>query len=918
MKSLSDEIDDYENTVRNMKRYTNPADTKWYSLEIRETLDRLHVDAQTGLAENDVIERMNHFGPNRLTGTKPVSGLVRFVRHFNDILIYILFAATIISLFLGKYLDAVVILGVAVINAVIGFIQENKAEKAIEDLKSLLAPQAKVMRGGNRLEIDAVELTVGDLVILEPGDRVPADLRLIRTDHLKIEEAALTGESLPSEKSTDALSAETMLGDRVNMAFSGTSVASGTGRGIVVAIGNLTEIGKINQMMADVKKVTTPLLKQTGEFGKTIAVLTVTAAALLYVYGFVIKGYEPVSLLMAVIALAVAAIPEGLPAILSIILAVGVQNMARRNATIRNLPSVETLGAVSVICSDKTGTLTKNEMTVQRIVTHDGFYCVSGTGYSPVGDVKKDGRHIDFNEERALKKLLLCGDLCNESSLSRSDDGIWKVNGDPTEGALIAAFLKADIDHAEPPRLATIPFDSQYKYMATLVEEKDENTVYIKGAPDRLLNMADKEFGEDGVTSLQRGYWEEKITELAGVGQRVLGLACKPVDGDTTVLEHKDVVEGIVFLGLVGIIDPPKEEAVEAVRICKEAGIRVKMITGDHVDTAKAIGAELGIGDGTQSLQGCAIDQMTDEELIKAAREIDVFARTSPEHKLELVEALQENKFLCAMTGDGVNDAPALRKADVGIAMGIKGTDVAKDAAEIVLVDDNFATIVAAVEEGRRVYDNLKKTILFILPTNGALSFLVLVSILSGMSMPLTPVLILWVNMVTSVTVSMALAFEKIEHGAMQRPPRLPREPLLGGYFIWRIIFVSLLIGGLTLVLDHLLMSRGVAQEEVMTVTLQTIVLAQAFYLFNCRSIGNFAFDKNFFTNKSVFLVTGFLLLLQLAITYIPQMNVIFGTTPICLYLWTWPVIIGCFVFIAVEIEKRVAGNRTLEKRTDL
>ncbi|MCL2347514.1 MAG: HAD-IC family P-type ATPase, partial [Planctomycetaceae bacterium] len=643
----------------------------------------------------------------------------------------------------------------------------------------------------------------------------------------------------------------------------------------------------------------------------TIAVLTVAVSALLYIYGYVVRGYEPGMLLMNVIALAVAAVPEGLPAILSIILAVGVQNMARRKATIRNLPSVETLGAVSVICSDKTGTLTKNEMTVQNIVTHDAVYCVSGTGYSPVGEIKNNGQNVDYDEVQALKKLLLCGDLCNDSSLSRTGDGAWKVNGDPTEGALIALFQKANIDHTEPPRIATLPFDSQYKYMATLVEEKEENTIYIKGAPDRLLKMAEKEFGRDGIQPFESGYWNEKMTELARTGQRVLGLACKPAGKGTTTIEHQDVNEGIVFLGLVGITDPPKEEAIEAVRICREAGIRVKMITGDHVDTARAIGAELGIGDGLQALRGCDIDQMTDEEMIGAVRETDVFARTSPEHKLKLVEALQENGAICAMTGDGVNDAPALRKADIGIAMGIKGTDVTKDAAEMVLVDDNFATIVAAVEEGRRVYDNLKKTILFILPTNGALGFLVFASILFGMSMPLTPVLILWVNMVTSVTISMALAFEKIEPGTMRRPPRSPNEPLLSGYFIWRIIFASLLIGGATLLLDQIISRHnGTSREEVMTITLQTIVLVQAFHLFNCRSIRNFAFDGNFFNNKSVFLVSGVLLLLQLAITYIPVMNLIFGTVPLRPVAWIWPLIICSGVLIAVEIEKWVVWRR--------
>lgn len=893
-----------------MKRYSDPTDTKWHSLEIQEILDRLHVDDHKGLDPNDVISRNKDFGLNQLPGTKRVGTLIRFFKHFNDILIFVLFAATIISGVLGHYLDAMVILGVAVINAILGFVQENKAEKAIEDLKDLLAPQAKVIRDGKRSDIDAVDLTIGDIIILEPGDRIPADLRVTRSDNLKIEEAALTGESIPCEKTSDTLNPETMLGDRINMAYSGTSITSGTGRGIVVAIGNQTEIGKINRMMTDITKVTTPLLNQTAQFGKTIAVLTMIVATLLYIYGLVVMGHEQAALIMAVISLAVAAIPEGLPAILSIILAVGVQSMARRKATIRNLPSVETLGAVSVICSDKTGTLTKNEMTVQQIVTRNDVYCVSGTGYSPVGEISSNGENVNYDKAPVLKKLLLCGDICNDSSLSQTEEGNWKVNGDPTEGALIAVFQKADIDHREPPRIATLPFDSQYKYMATLIEEINENVIYIKGAPDRLLNMAEKELGHDGIRSFDRGYWNEKMTDLARKGQRVLGLAYKPVGKEATSICHEDVSEGVVFLGLVGITDPPKPEAIKAVRVCHEAGIRVKMITGDHVDTARAIGAELGIGDGIQAVQGCDIDRMTDDEMIKAAWEIDVFARTSPEHKLELVEALQENGAICAMTGDGVNDAPALRKANIGIAMGIKGTDVTKDAAEMILVDDNFATIIAAVEEGRRVYDNLKKTILFILPTNGAVSFLVFASIIIGMAMPLTPVLILWVNMVSSVTISLALAFEKTEPDAMQRRPRSPNEPLLSGYFIWRIIFASLLIGSLTLLLDFVLLNQGRSRQEVMTITLQTIVFVQAFYLVNCRSIKNFAFQGNFFDNKFVFFAMGLLMAMQVAITYIPVMNMIFGTVPLSPFTWLWPLLTGCIVFCIIEIEKKVIGQR--------
>lgn len=894
-----------------MKRYTEPTEKKWFSLEIENIIDDLNSNLETGLPGTEASRRLETYGPNALPQRKSRHPLLRFLSHFNDILIYILLVAAVVSAALGHYLDAGVIILVAVVNALIGFVQENKAEKAIDDLKELLSPRAQVRRNGNREQCDADQLVPGDVVLLSPGDKIPADLRIFRADNLRIEEAALTGEAVPSEKVTHSLPENTMLGDRENMAFSGTTVTAGTGQGVIVATGIHTEIGKINRMMSEVDALTTPLLKQTSQFGKTISVAIVGVSVLLYVYGLLVMNNPPVELLMAVIALAVAVIPEGLPAILSIILAVGVRNMAARKATVRNLPSVETLGAVSVICSDKTGTLTKNEMTVRDVLVRDDEFHVTGNGYLPEGDVFKGDERVDFAQEPVLHELIICGDICNESTLAPDENGFWKVNGDPTEGALIALFQKADIDHTEPPRLSTIPFDSQYKYMATLVDAGNRNVIYIKGAPDRLFNMAEFEKTRDGETQFNRDTWVEKVTRLARSGQRVIGTAYKVVDKSVTTIGHEDIHDQIVFLGLVGIIDPPKEEAIEAVRVCKEAGIRVKMITGDHVETAKAIGLELGIGDGKNALQGCDIDAMSDEEIRRAVAEIDIFARTSPEHKLELVEALQENGNICAMTGDGVNDAPALRKADVGIAMGIKGTDVTKDAAEMVLVDDHFATIVGAVEEGRRVYDNLKKTILFILPTNGAVGFLVLTSILFGTKMPLTPLLILWVNMVVSVTVSLALAFETLEVDAMQRPPRRANEPLLSRYFLWRIGFVSLLIAALSLALDYWLHQQKADAATVTTITLQVVVFAQMFHLFNCRSIRNAMLDRNFFSNPFAFAVSGILVLLQLGITYIPVMNTVFGTVPIPLSAWAYPIVIGVIILVAVEVEKAIARRFT-------
>ena len=879
---------------------------KWHSLQIDEVFKKTGADVDNGLSDSEVTEKQKIFGKNILPEKKKENKIIRFLRHFHDILIYVLFVAAIITFFLAHYIDTIVILFVALVNASIGYFQESKAEKALDDIKKMLSLKAQVIRNGQRSEIDASELTTGDVVILSPGAKVPADLRLIQCADLKIEESPLTGESIASDKSIEPLAPDTMLGDRINLAFSGTTVRAGTGVGIVVGTGENTEIGKINLMISDVKKLTTPLLKQTAQFGKAVSVAILGGSAIIFLFGHFFRHYDTIELLMSVIGLAIAAIPEGLPAILSIILAIGVQNMAKRNAIIRTLPSVETLGSVSVICSDKTGTLTKNEMTVLTLDTHSGEFDVTGTGYEPKGDILFKGESVDFSIEPVLKELIMSFTICNDASLSQDDDGQWIVNGAPTEGALVTLFHKANIDHTPTPRLSTIPFDSQYKYMATLIEKENHNVIYIKGAPDKLLEMAEREICTEGETAFCKEYWDEKISGLAKRGQRIIGAAYKIVDKNITNITHDDIQDGIVLLGLAGIIDPPREEAIEAVRKCKEAGITVKMITGDHIDTARTIALQLGIGNGIDALQGKDLEIMTDEQMEEAVMKYDVFARTSPEHKLRLVTALQARDIICAMTGDGVNDAPALTKADVGIAMGIKGTEVTKDAAEMVLADDNFATIVSAVEEGRRVYDNLKKTILFVLPTNVAESLLIIASILFGTMLPLTPVQILWVNMVTSVTISLALAFEKIEPGAMKRPPRQSKTPLLSGYFIWRIFFVSTIIAGFTLLITNRLLSSGFDSDFVRTITLQTIVIAQMFHLFNSRTIRGNAFKENFFSNKAVSVVCLLLFVLQGAITYIPFMNHTFGTVPLGLTNWIYPFAVGIAVFLIVEVEKAI------------
>ncbi|WP_428898322.1 plasma-membrane calcium-translocating P-type ATPase [Parelusimicrobium proximum] len=898
--------------MRENLKYENK---NWYNLSIEDTVKDLATDLRHGLSQKEAQLRLEQFGRNVLPQGKKKSLLLAFLKQFHNILIYVLFAAAVVTAFMGHYVDTIVIILVAFINAVIGFSQERKAEKALENIKKMLSPKALVLRDNDRTEIDAANLVAGDIVFLNPGDKVPADLRLVKASNLKIIESALTGESVPSEKKPDTLKGDVMLGDRDNMAFSSTSVSSGTGIGIVSAVGKDTEIGKINQMLAEVEPVTTPLLKQINAFSTSVSVAIVVIAAVIFVFGFIFRSYETTELLLSVIGLAIAAIPEGLPAIVSIILAIGVQNMAKRKAIVRNMPAVETLGSVSVICTDKTGTLTKNEMTVKVLCTREYDFEVTGTGYAPEGDVLRDGEPVHLDKEPVLYRLLECFNTCNDANLGTDEDGHWTVNGDPTEGALVTAYRKIKDEHEFKDRLSTIPFDSEYKYMAVLIEGKDKNFILIKGAPDVLLKTCDTEETAEGTKPLDKEYWEQKVAEIAGKGQRTMGAAIKIVDKTVTEIHHQSEITegekcglncGVIFLGLAGIIDPPRDEATDAIKTCHTAGIRVKMITGDHITTALAIAKEMGIGDGTNGLQGKDIEAMSDDELKTAAWEYDVFARTSPEHKLRLVKALKARGAICAMTGDGVNDAPALKASDVGIAMGIKGTEVTKDAAEIVLTDDNFATIVNAVEEGRRVYDNLKKTILFILPTNGAEAFLIAASILFATLMPLTPVQILWVNMVTSVTISFALAFEPAERGVMNRPPRPEKSPLLSGYFIWRIAFLSVLIGGGTLWMNVRLLGLGISEDIVRSVTIQTIVFTQMFHLFNSRSVRSFAVNKDFFTNKAVFGVCIACVALQLAVAYVPFMNSVFGTVPLELTYWKYPLIAGAGVFIIVEIEKAV------------
>lgn len=883
----------------------------WHAHNSQDVLQHFGTDEQ-GLSQEEAQKRFAEFGSNRIETSQRSGPLVRLLRQFNNILIYILIAAAIGTAFLEHWVDTFVILAVVLINASIGFVQEGKAEQALDAIRNMLSPQAVVLRNGQRQTLEADELVPGDIVLLQAGDKVPADLRLIDTRSLRIEEAVLTGESVPVEKRTEPVATETDLGDRFSMAYSGTLVSFGRGRGVVVATGEKTEIGRISAMLSKVESISTPLLRQTAEFGRILSIIIIILSALIFAFGYWVRDYAAAEMFLAAVSLAVSTIPEGLPAIMTITLAIGVQKMARRNAIIRRLPAVETLGAVTTICSDKTGTLTRNEMTVQALVTADHEYQVSGGGYAPHGAIEHDGKIVELEQlEPALEQGLKGALLCNDSWLVEKE-GDWQVNGDPTEGALLAVAMKVGFDPQLEaglyPRTDLIPFESDHKFMATLHHDHEgHGYIFIKGAPERVLAMCQLQRTQAGDVAIDIDYWHQTMEKLADKGQRVLAIAVKKVSNQQLELNFSDVEEGAVLLNLFGIIDPPREEAIRAVAECHQAGIRVKMITGDHAATARAIGLQLGIGDGRTAITGHEIEQMDDKTLQSVVTKVDIFARTSPEHKLRLVEALQAQGHVTAMTGDGVNDAPALKRADVGISMGRKGTEASKEASEMVLADDNFASIARAVKEGRTVYNNIRKSILHMLPTNAGQSLTIIFAILLAHPLPLTPVQVLWVNMVTSVTLAMALAFEPTEPGVMKRHPRRPDMPLLSGLMLWRIPFVALLLWAGTFGHFVYMEMQGVIDEYARTIAINTLVAGQIFYLFNLRYIDQHVFSMDgLFGSKAMWIAVGTLVVLQLAFTYAPFMNTLFGTTPIAAEDWIRILLFGVLVFVLVELEKFV------------
>jgi cation-transporting ATPase F len=899
----------------------NPDVIFWHELSAAEVARLLEVDLAAGLSADEVSRRRQKSGFNRVSSRPATPNWLKWMRQFNQPLVYILLVAVGVTAFLGEWVDSSVIFGVVLINAVVGFLQEAKAEKAIEALAKMVATETTVRRNGRRLRIHSEQLVPGDVVLLQAGDRVPADLRLFQVRNLQADESALTGESLPVGKHADALARDTILADRKNLTYTGTLITSGEAAGVVWAIGDQTETGRISHLISSAVELSTPLTKKIAQFSRLVLWVIVGLAIATFALG-VARGEKPVEMFMAAVALAVGAIPEGLPAAVTIVLAIGVSRMAKRQAIIRKLPAVETLGSTTIICSDKTGTLTENQMTVQEILAGGRLYQVTGTGYEPAGEILFDTKSAILPEHPALAECLLAGVLCNASQLLR-EDGRLRVQGDPTEAALLVAAEKGGVIHADAhsrtPVIDTIPFESEHMFRATLHEAREGRVIYKIGALERLLERCTNALSDDGeLTTLDKDAVHRAAEAMAGRGLRVLAMSRREVESHHASLEHSHVTQGFTFLGLQAMMDPPRPAAIAAVQQCQRAGIAVKMITGDHLVTARAIAGKIGLKGRVEhgrlvALSGRELEALSDQELLSVAEQTAVFARVAPEQKLRLVKALQARGHVVAMTGDGVNDAPALKQADIGVAMGISGTDVAKGAAAMILTDDNFASIQAAVEEGRGVFDNLTKFIVWTLPTNAGEAMILLSAIVLGTQLPAVPVQLLWVNMMTSILLGLMLVFEPKEHDLMERPPRRPERPLLTYPLIMRTGLVSLImLAGAFWLFYWELRMEGESLAEARTAVINVIVLVEIAYLFSCRSLNHSIFAIGLFTNR--WAIGGALTMLsaQLLFTYAPVMNRLFHTAPISAESWLRIGLVAVAGFAAVELERwiRFGGHR--------
>ncbi len=883
----------------------------WHALDSMRVVSDLASDAARGLAVPEAERRLASHGDNELThaATRPAWSIA--VSQFNQPLVLILLGAVVITAAIGEYVDSLVIALVVLVNATIGYIQESKALQAMEALAKSLAGAATVIRDGERHVVAAAQVVPGDLVVLQAGDRVPADLRLLSTRQLHIEESALTGESVPASKNTDLLAADTMLADRANLALSSTLVTAGQATGVVVGTGDATEIGRVNKMVAQAEILATPLTRRINRFSKVLLWIILMLAAVTFAIG-ILRGESWLDMFLAAVALAVGAIPEGLPAAMTITLAIGMHRMARRNAIIRRLPAVETLGSTTVICSDKTGTLTQNAMTVQQIIAGDVHYEVSGSGYTPTGVVLANSRTVEQPLPWPLAETLRAGVLCNDAHLFE-EQGQWQVNGDPTEGGLIVAAAKAGIElvdiEASYRRLDVVPFASEYQLMATLHETDHGNTVYVKGSVERVLACCQEvAMAQESRYPLDVAAVHAQAEELARNGLRVLAFAVGQLPADQVELTHGDISSGMTFLGLQAMLDPPREQTPASVAACQDAGITVKMITGDHRVTATAIAEQIGLAAGIEqnvgSVSGTELERVDDEALAELADSGAVFARVSPEQKLRLVHSLQARGHVVAMTGDGVNDAPAVKQADIGVAMGLSGTEVAKESADMVLTDDDFSTIAAAVEEGRGVFDNLTKFITWTLPTNIGEGLVIFTAILAGVTLPVTPVQILWINMTTAILLGLTLAFERKEPNIMTRPPRSPTAPILSRELVVRVVLVGLLLLATAYGLFQAELAAGASLEQARTVAVNMFVFGELFYLFNCRSLHLPMWRIGITSNPLLLAGVAAMILLQIGYTYSPPMQALFASAPLSAQQWGQILIAGLSIYVIVGIQK--------------
>jgi magnesium-transporting ATPase (P-type) len=913
------------------------ATAPWHGFSVAQVHESLG-STDRGLSTEQANQQRTIFGENAYTVEKSDGCFKRLLAQIHNLLIYVLLAAGAITIIIGHYVDAGVILAVVVLNVTIGLYQEGKAEKSLQAIKKLLAPKTQVWRDGKLQTLPADVLVPGDVLQVASGDHLPADVRWLDVANLNVDESALTGESVPVNKIIEPVQADVSLGDRFSMGYAGTLVTQGQGRAVVVGTGMHTEMGRIGRMIESVTQTQTPFIQNMEQFSRWLTLTILIAAVFLFAYGYWWIQLGGVEIFMAVVGLAVAAIPEGLPAILTITMAIGVQRMAKRQAVVRRLPAVETLGAVTVICSDKTGTLTRNEMTVQGVCLAGETLTVEGVGYEPTGAVLDPSKQalkplaalttkVTFSSVALLpiEWLVLISVLCNDASVECGSDAEWTVSGDPTEAALLTLAMKLGLKtkpwQQQLARVACVPFESVHRFMATAhnnptKERAGDQFLLVKGAPEKLLDLADDQLTQAGLREpLDRDYWLQMIEAQAQMGRRVLAFAIKTGLNGLNQINIGAQVNALTFIGLAGIVDPPRQEAIESVALCQEAGIRVKMITGDHAGTAMAIAKALGLAcDGQKALIGLDIETLSAQELESAVQRNDVFARASPEHKIRLVRALQTNGEVVAMTGDGVNDAPALKQADIGIAMGKKGTEAAKQAAEIVLADDNFASIVNAIKEGRTVYDNLKKSIAFLLPINGGESMAITVAILIGVTLPITPLQILWVNMVSAIGLAMVLAFEPAEADIMSRKPRDRDTPLLSSFLIWRIFFVSLLFLMGIFGVFHWTLGQGGSVETARTMAVNALVSMEVFYLFSVRSLKSRAFTwQGVKGTPRVLMAVGLVMVLQLGFTYLPPMQQLFATHRLSFIELLIVAGVGVSVLMVLELEKLVLRWRHIK-----